>query len=284
MKSESVQKSDLENKALKKATIEKLYQDKMDQIERQEDNKTEIKDHNSDRNSSIIKILSILYNPKKQGDYITDFETKPKMPDNIDKVIKMKSNDINKIRFEIGDKYNTKWYNWNSEELDNVIKYYANEDISEFISNTKINYISNLNRAEISMPNNFNSRSSRFKNKIDDRIRLIDNQINFYRIKSITNCNIGELTSFFTFYTFVLLVYLLFSFTPYTNITLMSVLVLGMIHLIIGSIISEKITDVDKDYEYTPETHYIAVFKPIIYPIYKIFQIIYYKIDRIEDN
>lgn len=252
-----------EEKALRRATIEKLYSQKQ---ESKSQNSEIHRDDSKKTISSIYTIMSVLYNPRNFGEKITDVETDPDVPNNISKAADLDFSDIDKVRFvlENGDK--TIWYKWDGSKLKNIINYYSNGDISTLLSGKKINYTKENGDIEINMPNKFNSRTSRIKKEINDRIQILRTKNEFESI------NMAEFVSMVLFYISSLIVLITYNFVGIGIAFGVSVIVYT-IHLMIGA-------KLDSRFEYThdPVDHYKSVIMPVLVPIL----FLYNKLDKIQ--
>lgn len=252
--------SDIEDKkALKRAAIEELYHRKRQKQNTRNSDEEDVTEYKS----KFSNLFKILYNPQYFGDEITEIQTRPQIPDNMEDVININEDNINKIRFKIDDNY-TKWYDWDSSQLENIIKYYADGNISRFLSKTSVNYIVDEDQVSISVPEKYNSRSSRLKKELKDRVRLIG--------ENIYEPNCCQFISAIYIYLSILMIYLTSSYVSSFGLFI-SVIVITCSHFMIGLKI-QRMTEED----YTPREHYKAPFKPGIYILLKIFK----RIDRID--
>lgn len=256
-----------DEEALQRAAIEDLYQKKKQ--EKQNFEKDTDKEQSDNHISSFVQILSILYNPRKFGGEVTGLDAKPSIPDNIDDVVDITVDDIERIRFEIDGEYNTDWYSWDSDNLDNMIEYYADGDISKFISDARLSYNEVNNNAYIKVPEDINSRTSRIIEKLCERRRLIDN-MGYNTFESYSKFNIISYVSFYSLVTLGLITSVSINANVITNICM--IILILFIHLMIGSHLSLR------DRTYRADEH----FKPLYRPIIRFIKFIYNKIDTID--
>lgn len=256
-----------DEEALRRAAIEELYQKKKQ--EKQDFEKDTDKEQSDNHISSFVQILSILYNPRKFGGEVTGLDANPSIPDNIDDVVDITVDDIERIRFEIDGEYNTDWYSWDGDNLDNTIEYYANGDISKFISSQRLSYKEVNKTAFIRIPNNINSRTSIIIEKINERRRMLD------KMGYNTSISVSKLdfVSYLSFYCLVFVASVIsFSINAdfFTNACL--VFLTLSLHLMIGSHLQLR------DRTYGMDKH----LKPLYRPIIRFIKFIYNKIDTID--
>lgn len=163
------------NRQLRRAIIEELYTRNINQINEREDNT----DENKSSKQSIVQHLkyihSVLWNPRKHGGKVTDVETRPRLPRTIESATEISFEDVEKVRFEIDGEHKTDWFKWNDRDskVHNIVNYYSDGSISDLLSGTKVNYKDNGYVAEVTLPEVYNSRTSRVAKETEDRIRLI---------------------------------------------------------------------------------------------------------------
>lgn len=260
-----------DEEALHRAVIEELYEKNK---QKEEDRDSTVEKDAYDYKSSVVKYFLILHNPRKFGSKVTGIETRPALPNSIDNASDLNNHDIDSIRFEIGS-YKTKWYDWVGRDLENIVDYYADGDISEFISDTKVNLaVKSGSQAQINIPDNLNSRKDRLKEKLESR-KYVLSQEGFNIIDSRPEI---EKRAYAIFYTF-LIVWLILNLAINRGgafFASMTLILFLFVYLMIGSLWQVKS---DNKYDtYDPIRH----LKPIYEPIYKTLKILYQRIDKID--
>lgn len=257
-----------DQEALHRATIEKLYEQNKqneEKSETQKDNKSD-KENKEYIRSRISDIFSILYNPRSFGSKITGFETSPSLPNTLDDAVDLENHNIRRIRFNFGQR-RTDWYKWIDEELDDMIQYYANGDISKFISDTRINFECD-GQAQIRMPDDVNSRKDRIKEQLVLRYSLINNEFS-NPFKTYSTPQILSLLSFYSLFAMTMFASFVFGKEVAAVIFVCDL----FLYLFIGLAIS-----IDIDYGHGPLDHFMTPF----IPFGRVLKQIYNKIDRIE--
>jgi hypothetical protein len=253
-----------DEEALKRASIEELYKKKKYESEKKDSDTKESINYKT----RFAEVSSVLLNPRKFGGKVTGLDVDPSMPDNINDVLDISKDDINRIRFEIDGKYDTNWYSWGSDELDNIIEYYSDGDISEFISLQRLSYNEVNETAFIGVPDDINSRTSIIVEKINERRRVL-NKMGYNTSISISKL---DFASYLSFYCLAVMAFVLGISINADLVTNGFILILMLfVHLMIGA----QLALVDR-------THGIDKhFKPLYYPIIRSMTFLYHKVDTI---